>query len=69
MPERGGGGGGAGRNCPILRKLGLEEPVFIHWHGFVAVSRVGIPSHLHVTISRSCDKKIRNIVLLDIFNN
>ena len=45
---------------PLEKKKKMEREV---------ASRLGIPSHLHISIHRSSDKKMWNVVHLEVQNN
>ena len=47
----------------------LEKPVFTYGQLYVAASRIGNLSHLHIAINRFSDQKKRNVVYLKIINN
>ena len=47
----------------------LEKPVFTHGQLYVAASRVGNLSHLHIAINRFSDKKKRIVVYLKNLSN
>ena len=54
-----------------MRKTGawLEEPVYTHGRLYVAASRVGNLSYLHIAINRSSDQKKKKVLYLKILNN